>query len=108
MEHIRKRLIQLLVQDKVDEINTDVVDKKYVGFVTSEGAAYTFIPTKEGGCTFSNNCKGQLFKIVEGLANSQKDLEKLEEFGYIDTYCEECILVSLDDDNFEQYNNFCI
>ena len=40
--------------------------------------------------------------------NTSELRNKLEEFGYIDTYCEECILASLDDDNFEQYNNFCI
>lgn len=108
MERIRKRLVQLLIQDKIKEINTDVVNKKYVSFVTSEGAAYTFITTEEGGCTYSNNCKGQLFKIVEGLITLKIDLKNFEEFGYIDTYCEDCILTSLEDDNFEQYNNFCI
>ena len=76
MERIRKRLVQLLIQDKIKEINTDVVNKKYVSFVTSEGAAYTFITTEEGGCTYSNNCKGQLFKIVEGLITLKIDLKK--------------------------------
>ena len=32
MERIRKRLVQLLIQDKIKEINTDVVNKKYVSF----------------------------------------------------------------------------
>ena len=111
MERIKQRLMELLNKNKIKEIYIDIVsisNQRYIGFETSEGAIYTFILTKEGNCTYSNNCKGQLYKIVEGLASLQEDLDKLEKFSYIDTYCEECILASLEDDNFEQYNNFCI
>ena len=91
MERIRKRLVQLLIQDKIKEINTDVVNKKYVSFVTSEGAAYTFITTEEGGCTYSDNCKGQLFKIVEGLITLKIDLKNLEKsIALLRMILEEC------------------
>lgn len=103
MEKIRKQLIKLLRVNRVTEILVDS-NYQYISFETYNGAQYTFIPAK-GNCTYSNKCSSDVIKIYGGLIKYVSDINTLEDF-YIDEYCEECILESLDYDNFEQYENF--
>lgn len=105
MKETRSRLLKLFKDNRISEIIIDS-EYRYISFKTSNEAQYTFVPGK-GNCINSTKCSNSTVKIYGGMIEYYSDLSRLEDF-YMEEYCIDCILKSLNDDMFEQYENFGI
>lgn len=105
MKEIRKRLLELFRNNRVCEIIIDS-EYRYISFETTNGAQYTFVPGR-GNCIYSTKCSNSIIKIYGGMIEYYSDLPRLEDF-YMEEYCIDCALKSLDDDMFNQYEDFGI
>lgn len=105
MERIRGKMLQLFKNNRIEIMDIDY-KYRYISFITTKGAGYTFVPGK-GNCINSTKCSNSTVKIYGGMIEYYSDLSRLEDF-YMEEYCIDCILKSLNDDMFEQYENFGI
>lgn len=102
MERIREKMLELFKNNRIGIMDIDY-KYRYMSFITTKGAGYTFVPVK-GNCINSTKCSEDVIKIYAGNIQYAKDIAKLEDC--LEERCIKCILNTLEEDRFEIYENF--
>ena len=102
MERIREKMLQLFKNNRIEIMDIDY-KYRYISFITTKGAGYTFVPGK-GNCINSTKCSEDIIKIYAGTIDKFSEIRFLE--YEIEELCLSCILNTLEEDTFDIYDHF--